>query len=66
MNNPNPDAASTGQTFVSSFSAEIETIIYRYNLKFNKVEELIEVCLVSIAVTSHLIPKHRDVHYALD
>ena len=34
-------------------------IIRNFNLKFNSESELIEVCLVSITVTSWLLPTHQ-------
>ena len=41
-------------------------VIRNYNLKFGSVSEWIEVCLVTITVTSWQLPTHRDVSIQLD
>jgi len=45
---------------------ELELLIQKNHLRFSSADELIEVCLVSIAATSHLIATHKEVHAAFD
>ena len=45
---------------------DLEQMMQKYNLKINGPEELIEVCIVSIAATSHLLESEREVHSAFD
>lgn len=38
----------------------------KYNLKFAGVDELVEVCLVSMTATSDLLESQREVHSSFD
>ena len=46
--------------------AELCKIIRNFSIKFNSKAELIEVCLVSITITSWLLPTHRNMSAQLD
>lgn len=50
---PNPEICQSLNVLFSD--PELEQLLQKYNLKFNGTDELIEVCLVSIATTSHLL-----------
>ena len=45
---------------------ELCQIIRHFNLKFNSVQEWIEVCLVTITITSWLLPSNKDSAMMLD
>lgn len=45
---------------------DLQQIMQKYNLRFSNAEELIEVCLVSMAATADLLESQRDTHSAFD
>ena len=61
----NPEGVNNAHS-VHFNDPDLEKIIQKYNLKFNSAEELIEVCIVSIAATSHLLNSHQDIHSVFD
>lgn len=46
--------------------SELERMLAFNNLKFDNQEELIEVCLVSMTATWHLLQSNRDIHQEFD
>lgn len=63
---PNPEVTPSSSINVSFTDPDLEQIIQKYNLRLNGAEELIEVCIVSIAATSHLLSTQREIHSAFD
>ena len=61
------NAATNPETTSVTFSdPDLEQVIQKFNLRFSSAEELIEVCLVSMTATSHLLASQRDTHSTFD